>query len=66
MNGNTMGTSTTFESVVNHTCNEGFRLRGEFQRVCLSNGEWSGPLPDCESESYQHVDICEQCVKCAL
>ena len=42
------GLSTTFGSVVNHTCNEGFRLEGEFERVCLSNGSWSAPLPTCE------------------
>ena len=59
-NGNTMGTlvtigptdirglSTTFGSVVNHTCNEGYRLVGAFERECLSNGSWSAPLPTCE------------------
>ena len=58
--------STTFGSVVNHTCIEGYRLRGEFQRICLSNGEWSGPLPTCDRKSYQHVDASKQCVKCAF
>ena len=42
------GLSTTFGSVVNHTCNPGFRLDGAFERVCLSNGNWSPPLPTCE------------------
>ena len=61
-NGNTMGTlinitstdvvtlalSTTFGSLVNHTCDEGFRLIGATLRECLANGNWSAPLPTCE------------------
>ena len=60
LNGNTTGTfintgsadagrvlSTTFGSIVNHTCDEGYRLVGESQRECLSNGSWSAPLPTC-------------------
>ena len=49
--GTTMGTSTTFGSVVTHACNEGFLLGGEARRECLSNSMWSAPLPTCTSKS---------------
>lgn len=50
-NGNTVGTTTTFNSVVNHTCNMGYALNGTNQRVCLESGNWSAPLPMCISKS---------------
>ena len=40
--------STAFRSIINHTCNEGYRLMGESQRECLRNGKWSAALPTCE------------------
>ena len=46
-NGNTFITTTTFDSVVNHTCNEGFILNGASQRTCLENSSWSDSLPTC-------------------
>ena len=46
--------SSTFGSVVNHTCNEGFRLLGASERVCLSNGSWSAPVPRCECKQPSH------------
>ena len=49
-NGDTMQTNTTFGSIVNHTCNEGFNLTGEDQRECLETGNWSTPLPMCVSK----------------
>ena len=53
-NGNTTGTSTTFGSVVTHTCDEGYVLDGANQRECISpdgiNGTWSEPLPTCNSK----------------
>ena len=54
-NGDTMQTTTTFGSIVNHTCNTGFALNGSSQRECLESGNWSQPLPSCESKSYQHT-----------
>ena len=58
LNGNTTGTfintgsedagrvlSTTFGSIVNHMCDEGYRLVGESQRECLSNESWLALLP---------------------
>ena len=47
MNGNTIVESTTFGSVVTHTCNTGFALNGTNQRECLASGSWSDPLPSC-------------------
>ena len=49
-NGNTMQTTTTFGSIVNHTCNVGYALNGSNQRECLESGSWSQPLPSCESK----------------
>ena len=46
-NGDTMVTDTTVGEIANHTCNDGFVLRGAIQRECLPNGEWSEPLPMC-------------------
>ena len=54
INGSTTGTSTTFGSVVTHTCDVGFMLDGADQRECIlddsSNGVWSEPLPTCTSK----------------
>ena len=50
-NGDTEGTVTTFGSIVNHTCNEGYVLNGANERECLANGSWSAPFPSCDSES---------------
>ena len=47
--------STTFGSTVNHTCNEGYRLIGDFQRECLGNGSWSAPLPTCKGKVCQNT-----------
>jgi len=46
-NGGTSVTVTTVGGVVNHTCDDGFVLRGATQRECMPNGEWSEPLPMC-------------------
>ena len=55
-NGTTMGNSTTFGSVVTHTCDPGFVLNGEDERECVlsddpSIGVWSEPLPTCDGKS---------------
>ena len=46
-NGDTLGTTTTLDSVVTHTCDRGFVLIGVRRRVCLPDGMWSEPLPSC-------------------
>ena len=47
-NGDTTVSSTTLNSVALHTCDDGFVLVGQRERVCLENAEWSAPLPSCE------------------
>lgn len=34
-------------SVANHTCDDGYQLRGESSRQCQSNSSWSGSTPVC-------------------
>ena len=50
-NGATTGANTTFDSVVTHTCDDGFVLVGADERRCLESGNWSAPLPSCESKA---------------
>ena len=45
--GNTMTESTTFGSIITHSCNAGFALNGANQRECLKIGTWSQTLPTC-------------------
>ena len=49
--GTTTGTITTFGSVVTHSCDDGFVLLGADERICLESGNWSAPLPSCNSTS---------------
>ena len=57
-NGDTMVTVTTFGSIVNHTCNEGYELIGANERECLANGSWSAPLPSCQSKQPRYSYSC--------
>ena len=50
INGNTIGDTFTFGSIINHTCNVGFEINGPLQRQCLHNASWSGLLPTCDSK----------------
>ena len=40
----------TFGAKVQHTCNEGYILSGNPERVCQGDGYWSGHPPTCETE----------------
>ena len=51
INGATTGTDTTFGSVVTHSCDDGFVLDGADKQICLESGNWSAPLPSCNSTS---------------
>ena len=39
-----------FDSVVRYTCEKGWDLEGERERMCLANGTWSGSAPTCRRE----------------
>lgn len=36
--------------VVEYACMEGYKLKGNAHRTCLSTGEWSGSIPRCRSK----------------
>ena len=38
----------TVGSTADYSCDEGFMLEGEAQRVCQKSREWSGVAPTCE------------------
>ena len=38
---------TTYTSVAEITCHEGYELIGSSVRVCQDNGEWAGDPPIC-------------------
>ena len=47
------GTSTTFYFVT-YTCDEGTTRQGSNMRICLSNGQWSGGVPQCNGRLLKH------------
>ena len=48
-NGNVMQPSTTYMSVTEYSCNDGFDLVGNPTRSCQASGNWSGEQPMCET-----------------
>ena len=38
----------TVNSVATYTCNSGYNLVGDAQRVCMANGQWIGLVPVCQ------------------
>lgn len=55
VNSKRTGTSTTFNSTVTYTCNQGYSLSAQRLQnrktsiTCMANGQWSGSVPQCES-----------------
>ena len=49
-NGQRSLSSTTYNSVVNYTCDVGYTLQGANSRTCQSDGQWSGSAAQCKSE----------------
>lgn len=49
-NGNVQVTSTRIGAVATYSCNDGFTLVGNKNRVCRPNGQWSGGAPSCQGE----------------
>ena len=43
---------TTFESLAEYRCNEGYKLSYPAGRTCLSSGLWSETAPRCEPEPF--------------
>jgi hypothetical protein len=39
--------TTNIGSIVEYHCFPGYDREGDFQRVCLEDGYWSGPTPEC-------------------
>ncbi|XP_043969759.1 beta-2-glycoprotein 1-like [Gambusia affinis] len=46
-NGELFYEDTVYQSTINYTCHEGYMMTGESSAVCLSNGTWSSPAPEC-------------------
>ena len=52
-NGRVIQTTTQskpYQTVVNISCDEGYRLEGSVSRMCLSDGTWSGVETHCVCE----------------
>ena len=47
MNGTVTFNGTYVTSVAEFTCDFGFELIGDTQRVCQLNGMWSNMVPEC-------------------
>ncbi|XP_045583570.2 sushi, von Willebrand factor type A, EGF and pentraxin domain-containing protein 1 isoform X3 [Procambarus clarkii] len=46
-NGQTIGESIKYQSILSYVCDAGFRLEGLATRTCQSNGNWTGEQPVC-------------------
>ena len=42
----------TYKSIVNVTCNNGYKLFGTYQLTCKSNGAWNDAPGVCTGENY--------------
>lgn len=42
---------STFGSIANYSCFEGYEIEGNTTRTCLENGNWSGNDPTCNCKA---------------
>ncbi|KAF3852047.1 hypothetical protein F7725_005402 [Dissostichus mawsoni] len=47
-NGELYYEDTVFQSMINYTCDEGYIMNGDRSAVCLADGTWSTPVPECK------------------
>ncbi|XP_070683703.1 beta-2-glycoprotein 1-like [Pempheris klunzingeri] len=47
-NGELYYEDTVYQSMINYTCDEGHFMIGDNTSVCLANGTWSSPTPECK------------------
>jgi CUB/sushi domain-containing protein len=45
---------STFGSIANYSCFEGYELDGNMTRTCLESGSWMGNDPICNGKSNRH------------
>ena len=44
-----------FGSIATYTCDTGFNLIGDMERICQANGNWSESEPVCQSQFYTYI-----------
>jgi CUB/sushi domain-containing protein len=49
-NGQVKVTSNRIGAVATYSCNSGFNLAGNINRVCRPDGSWSGSVPTCQGD----------------
>ena len=61
-NGSIIGEKTVYPHFVNHTCDEGFILRGSPKIKCQTNGTWSKTISFCEGKDHVIMLPCDQII----
>ena len=49
-------TGTTTGSVATYSCNKGFKLTGNVNRICLVTGQWSRTAPTCQRKKFLYYN----------
>ncbi|XP_072024065.1 sushi, von Willebrand factor type A, EGF and pentraxin domain-containing protein 1-like isoform X2 [Amphiura filiformis] len=47
LNGHVYTNSTSYQSVIEYSCDPGYELIGDALQMCVADGDWSGVLPQC-------------------
>ncbi len=53
-NGEAVFTTTTLDSVLDYSCDQGYIPSHTEDRVCLANGDWSGEAVTC-TRTYKYI-----------